>query len=98
MVVVLLLAPPGSLPQLGSQELLASERLLVDAQGKLVSIALCSLKGDAQQTGDAMVLANLPGSNTVDGLRAPGRPGHLRLRREPCRGPGDGPLGRGASA
>ncbi len=57
----------GSLPQLGSQGLLAGERLQVDAQGKLVSIALGSLKGDALQVGDAMAFANLPASITVDG-------------------------------
>ncbi|CAN7499354.1 fibronectin type III domain-containing protein [Acidovorax sp. LjRoot66] len=57
----------GALPELGSQGLLAGERLQVDAQGKLVSIALGSLKGDAQQVGDAMAFANLPASITVDG-------------------------------
>ena len=57
----------GALPELGSQGLLAGERLQVDAQGKPVSIALGSLKGDAQQVGDAMAFANLPASITVDG-------------------------------
>ena len=57
----------GSLPQVGSQGLLAGERLQVDAQGKLVSISLGSLRGDAQQVGDAMAFANLPASITVDG-------------------------------
>ncbi len=66
-VVGSLVPPQGSLPQVGSQGLLAGERLLVDAQGKLVSIALGSLKGDAQQVGDAMVFANLPSSITVNG-------------------------------
>ncbi|KRC30600.1 hypothetical protein ASE28_14295 [Acidovorax sp. Root219] len=52
---------------MGSQGLLAGERLQVDAQGKLVSISLGSLRGDAQQVGDAMAFANLPASITVDG-------------------------------
>jgi alpha-tubulin suppressor-like RCC1 family protein len=62
-----LVPPQGSLPQVGSQGLLAGERLQVDAKGKPVSIALGSLKGDAQQVGDAMVFTNLHGSITVDG-------------------------------
>ncbi|WP_428001138.1 fibronectin type III domain-containing protein [Acidovorax sp.] len=66
-VVGSLVPPPGGLPQVGSQGLLAGERLQVDAQGKLVSISLGSLRGDAQQVGDAMVFANLPASITVDG-------------------------------
>jgi hypothetical protein len=66
-VVGALVPPQGGLPQLGSQGLLAGERLRVDAQGKPVSFALGSLKGDAQQVGDAMAFANLPGSITVDG-------------------------------
>ncbi len=62
-----LLPPQGnSLPQVGSDGLLAGEKLLVDAQGKLVSITLGSLNGDTSQPGDPMVFANLPNAIAVD--------------------------------
>ena len=62
-----LVPPQGSLPQLGAKGLLAGERLLVDASGKLEGISLGSLKGDAQLPGDAMAFANLPPAISVDG-------------------------------
>ena len=61
-----LVPPAGVLPELGGKGLLAGERLLVDTQGRLVSISLGSVKGDAQQVGDAMVFGNLPASITVE--------------------------------
>ncbi|MBB6558847.1 putative repeat protein (TIGR02543 family) [Acidovorax soli] len=62
-----LLPPPGALPELGNRGLLAGERLLIDPQGRLVSVTLGSIKGDAQQMGDTMAFTNLPAAITVDG-------------------------------
>ncbi|MBB6564110.1 putative outer membrane repeat protein [Acidovorax soli] len=61
-----LVPPAGVLPELGGKGLLAGERLLVDAQGRLVTISLGSIAGDAQQVGDAMGFSNLPAAITVE--------------------------------
>lgn len=52
----------GALPQVGAMGLQGGERLLVDAQGALVSVTLGSLDGGTQQAGDAMAFPNLPGA------------------------------------
>ncbi|MDZ7863978.1 fibronectin type III domain-containing protein [Acidovorax sp.] len=57
----------GTLPELGGKGLMAGEKLLVDAAGRLVSITLGSLLGDAGQAGDGMVFVNLRASIAVDG-------------------------------
>ncbi len=61
-----LLPPSGTLPHLGAKGLQAGERLQVNAQGAVVSIALGSLNGTAQQVGDAMAFVNLPAAITID--------------------------------
>lgn len=94
-----LVPPKGSPPQLGGKGLLAGERLLVDLAGNLGSIALGSLKGDAQQQGDATAFANLPPALTVEQPLCPHRwGGGAAGWRPPVAGPVDRPIGRGASA